>query len=92
MLSQPGFSRKAALEEQETRLGEQRVLQHFAAEATSEELNNPLVSGLNLVVNKGLFHDQPLEKQEGSFATPWRGFYDGSVYVYLPDQEIPFSP
>ncbi|KAL8794264.1 MAG: hypothetical protein Q9195_003218 [Heterodermia aff. obscurata] len=71
--------RKAALEEQETRLGERRVLQHFANEATSEEVDNPLVTGLDLVVNKGSTHDQPLERQEGSFATPWRKFYEGSV-------------
>ena len=85
MLSPKGFSRQAALEEQETRLGEQRVLQHFAAEATtSEELNSPLVSGLDLVVNQG-------ERQEESSATPWRKFYDGSVYVYVYDWETPLS-
>lgn len=84
MLSHTGFPRKAALEEQEIRLGEQRVLQQFATEATSEELNSPLVSGLDLVVNKG-------KRQEGPFATPWRNFYDGSVYVYVLDCEISLS-
>ena len=91
MLSHAGFLRKAALEEQETRLGEQRVVQYFATEATSEEVDNPLVTGLDLVVNEDSTRDQPLEWQEGSFATPWRNFYDGSVYVYLLDWEIPLS-
>ena len=91
MLSHTGFLRKAALEEQETRLGEQRVLQHFATEATSKDLNNPLVTGLDLVVNQDSVHDQPLERQEGPFATPWRRFYDGSVYVCVFHWEIPLS-
>lgn len=82
MLSHTSVPREAVLEEQEIRLGEQRVLQHFATEAASEDLNSPLVSGLDLVVNGG-------KRQDGPFATPWRNFYDGSVYVYVLDCEIP---
>ena len=91
MLSDAGFLRKAALEEQETRIGEHRVLQYFATEATSDEVDNPLMSGLDVVVNEGSTHDRPLERQERSFATPWRNFYDGSVYVYLLDWGTPLS-
>ena len=76
-------TRRIALEESEVRLGEHRVIQNFAAQATLEDPTSPLASGLDLVVNQELGDNEPAQMQQKSSATPWQEYYsDPSVYVH----------